>query len=400
MNTSKQTKKNGVNERERNSAPRINDRSESPDKAVKHNAVRVDSIELKNFKLFENFKLPFPPPSVPAEPDIVVIGSRNGLGKTSILEAISLMMIAANFEYTDFLDSSSQSIDLRSLDPNLFIRKQSKQKQAEVLCEFCFGESKGKFKIQLNKGEGPTFSEVKTRNYFPIGEYLDGYNWGTSDMDYSEDPFRALIGESEDCLIIPSLLYLHSYRKIFKGNIEIITAMTSGAPRGPFRRSLLAEPDRLGLFKNAIFKAKMTEAGLIEHEAAFDDEQVLEKLYNLLNEFVGGTSCKLIWDRGPQDLLVEMPDNTFIPFDSLSSGEKEIVSTLFLIWYYSRKQQNIVLIDEPELHLNAEWAIGYVRTLAKLCPKNQYIIATHSEDVFSSVDADHRIIIEPDREAG
>ncbi|MBZ5713603.1 AAA family ATPase [Nannocystis pusilla] len=55
----------------------------------------------------------------------------------------------------------------------------------------------------------------------------------------------------------------------------------------------------------------------------------------------------------------------------------------------------MVLIDEPELHLNAEWQVKFVRLLFKLAPKNQYIFATHSEFIFRSVQEDRRILIGP-----
>jgi predicted ATPase len=81
--------------------------------------------------------------------------------------------------------------------------------------------------------------------------------------------------------------------------------------------------------------------------------------------------------------------------DALSSGQKEMITTLFLTWHHTRDNPGLVLIDEPELHLNAEWQIKFVRLLFKLAPQNQYIFATHSEFVFRSVQEDRRILIGP-----
>jgi predicted ATP-dependent endonuclease of OLD family len=82
----------------------------------------------------------------------------------------------------------------------------------------------------------------------------------------------------------------------------------------------------------------------------------------------------------------------------LSSGQKEMIATLFLIWKNTKKQPSIVLIDEPELHLNAEWHGDFVRQLYKLAPQNQYILATHSEEIFRSVDERHRSVLIPDED--
>jgi predicted ATP-dependent endonuclease of OLD family len=57
-----------------------------------------------------------------------------------------------------------------------------------------------------------------------------------------------------------------------------------------------------------------------------------------------------------------------------------------------------VLIDEPELYLNAEWHWSLIRNMCQLAPDNQYIIATHSQDVFEAVDEDRRILLVPEKE--
>ena len=80
-------------------------------------------------------------------------------------------------------------------------------------------------------------------------------------------------------------------------------------------------------------------------------------------------------------------------FDGLSSGQKEIISTLFLVWYHTQERPSVVLIDEPELHLNAQWHRSFIRKLFDFAPGNQYIVATHSVDVMDSVEEDRRIIL-------
>jgi predicted ATP-binding protein involved in virulence len=73
-----------------------------------------------------------------------------------------------------------------------------------------------------------------------------------------------------------------------------------------------------------------------------------------------------------------------------------MIATLFLIWRNTAEQPGIVLIDEPELHLNAEWHGDFVEQLRKLAPRNQYILATHSEEIFRSVDESRRALLVPD----
>lgn len=68
---------------------------------------------------------------------------------------------------------------------------------------------------------------------------------------------------------------------------------------------------------------------------------------------------------------------------------------LFLIWSHTLKNPSVVFIDEPELHLNAEWHKPFIYELTRLAPWNQYILATHSPDVFAAVQPRHRVILRP-----
>ena len=67
---------------------------------------------------------------------------------------------------------------------------------------------------------------------------------------------------------------------------------------------------------------------------------------------------------------------------------------MFLIWYHTHKNPGIILIDEPELHLNPELQINFISKLTQLTPWNQYIVTTHSEHIFDSVQPDRRVLLQ------
>src|SRR5258708_2053513 len=132
-----------------------------------------------------------------------------------------------------------------------------------------------------------------------------------------------------------------------------------------------------------------------------DARSTIETANLLMKRYAGGTTTAL---RPSADNTVEFwieptSGGPSFAFDGLSSGQKEIISTLFLIWRHTKRTPGIVLIDEPELHLNAEWHRSFVDSLQKLAPKNQYIIATHSEDVFASVEERSRLLLSPEAAA-
>ena len=133
-----------------------------------------------------------------------------------------------------------------------------------------------------------------------------------------------------------------------------------------------------------------------------EPDHTIEQLNALMARYARGTIGK----------LRPSPDNTFdfrvqplrggesFTFDGLSSGQKEIISTLFLVWDHTKNNPSVVFIDEPELHLNAQWHRTFVNHLVDLAPKNQYIIATHSEEIMDSVAEDRRILLVEEQEDG
>ena len=124
-------------------------------------------------------------------------------------------------------------------------------------------------------------------------------------------------------------------------------------------------------------------------------DDAITKLNELVSSYAGGTISKL---RPSAESTIDFrvtPTNggDSVTFDGLSSGQKEIISTLFLIWYHTKNNPSIVFIDEPELHLNSQWHRSFVDKLVKLAPQNQYLIATHSEDIMDSVSEDRRVLL-------
>ncbi len=194
---------------------------------------------------------------------------------------------------------------------------------------------------------------------------------------------QRLLGQSPEPFVAPGCIYLHSYRQVRSSGVGLASALA---------------PDGQSLFKDLVVRALLSRSGLVEGSPdAQDDDEVPKVLDRLSRTYAGGTVGSLtVGHDGTYDLRVSRPDGTSFSLNALSSGQKEIISTLFLIWLHTRNQPSIVLIDEPELHLNAEWQCGLVHTLHDLAPANQYILATHSEDIWGSVLPERRILLEPD----
>jgi energy-coupling factor transporter ATP-binding protein EcfA2 len=84
-----------------------------------------------------------------------------------------------------------------------------------------------------------------------------------------------------------------------------------------------------------------------------------------------------------------------LPIDLLSSGQLEIF--MFAGGLATEKfDHGIIVIDEPELHLDPQWHRVILRALLQLKPNCQFIVGTHSPEIFDSVMSFERHFLVPD----
>jgi predicted ATPase len=80
--------------------------------------------------------------------------------------------------------------------------------------------------------------------------------------------------------------------------------------------------------------------------------------------------------------------------DHLSAGQLELFLFLSAL-VLNDDREGIVLIDEPELHLDPQWHTTVLRTLMRLQPKAQFIVATHSPQIYESAMSYERHFLVP-----
>ncbi len=333
--------------------------------------------------------LEIPAPRMPGDPDVLVLGSRNGVGKTSVLEAIALAVFATQKTSTHDFKMPESLMDI-------MVRAGEYEATIDAGFERLGGSEELHVaitrQVNLIQFEGKRFAAEH------IGRFAAPP--GKTDI-----PFPVLLGHEASPLVAPPLLYFHSYRKVLEGSVEIgdiVASSSSTAREEPPQTSAERRYRPTSTFKVELLRALMKRAGLFEDTAEASNGDDLDHLNRLMLRFAGGVIDKLRPSRDNSiDLRVSPAGGgPSYSFDGLSSGQKEIISTLFLIWKHTRKAPSIVLIDEPELHLNAEWHGSLVRALCELSSDNQYILATHSEDVFASVDEDRRVLLSSSPAAG
>ncbi len=84
------------------------------------------------------------------------------------------------------------------------------------------------------------------------------------------------------------------------------------------------------------------------------------------------------------DVYVQEPGKDPLPLDVMSAGQLELFTFAGGL-AMEPDNQGILLIDEPELHLDPQWHRLVLRALMRLKPGWQVIVGTHSPEVFESV---------------
>ena len=349
--------------------------------------IKIRRISIRNYKGIDALDMQFPVPRLADDPDIFVMGSRNGLGKTSIIECCALLLLGLILREERFRLRDRYSISIVDA-PDLLIR--AGKRSAEIGGEIVLGDEAVTVKMSIDRRGRVKLSGEK------LFEKMLGKRSIDPESD-ADDLIRAICGFTPNPVIENTFLLFHSYRKVQEGNPEMGMMLRGRNPRRPPRHEF-----PMSAFKLQILRSLMGQANLFELDEEEGSDETIDALNQLVKTYAGGTISKL---RPSPDNTIDFRVNPVdlgesFTFDGLSSGQKEIISTLFLIWYHTRNRPSVVFIDEPELHLNAQWHRGFVKSLTSLASQNQYIIATHSEDVMDSVSEDRRALLSSDQGAG
>lgn len=87
---------------------------------------------------------------------------------------------------------------------------------------------------------------------------------------------------------------------------------------------------------------------------------------------------------------------TRLNFESLSSGEKEVVNIVF-DFLLRGPADCVVVFDEPELHLHPELSYKLLQTLSGIGNRNQFLFATHSPEIISASLENTVVFVTPPR---
>lgn len=91
-----------------------------------------------------------------------------------------------------------------------------------------------------------------------------------------------------------------------------------------------------------------------------------------------------------------------LTFRELSEGEQQLLTVVGLL-RFTKEQESLFLLDEPDTHLNPVWGMEYLQTLQKIADTgndSQIIIATHDPLMIASMRKEQVLVLERDGATG
>ncbi len=200
--------------------------------------------------------------------------------------------------------------------------------------------------------------------------------------------------------VVP-LLYFSSWRASTLPGAIGITAGKRG------KRPAKTEANRLWNIKQYFVNARAHDwysSSGDDEEASKEKEEsrfsaAIDALDQVWQMFYPGQSFKVepVGDEPESgfDVFLHRPNQPRLAVDLLSSGQIELF-TFAGDLVISNWPEGIILIDEPELHLDPQWHRQVLRALRFLKPACQIIVATHSPEIYDSVLSFERHFLVPE----
>ena len=126
---------------------------------------------------------------------------------------------------------------------------------------------------------------------------------------------------------------------------------------------------------------KIKENGTVSKEQMDAINHDRDQFIRIVGEMFRETGKVLL--ESESSLVFVKDGNKRIQLQNLSAGEKQLLIIL-LTALLERRQEYIIILDEPEISMHIDMQYALIDNLLKLNPDAQLIISTHSPSIFGS----------------
>lgn len=353
--------------------------------------MKIKSVTIKNFRAIREQSF--------STKELSILIGNNGTGKTSVLEAIHYILspyfISGRIKHTDFNNGSDEPIVIEIEFDTMFIAELPDGFTTQkVNCNKVHLDIKKRDKATPKKA----FSDGFVTNHYvvPVQAKASNKGWSVKRKNgtYYEFTERSLALSNVQTENFPRSFYFNKNREqqIKRGYNSSISSVFEDF-NWRFLKGLKKEEDLDG---DSFLTRKISiEDEIIEKV----DDAAIKKSFKALNEklrlfCLDETRISLIDGSAPFDnaFLSQSIGSLDVAIASLGSGIEMIISLLFLETLAALSKENvIILIDEPELHLHPHLQEVFTQYLKELSEEKQIFISTHSPYFFKNCMSNNKI---------
>ena len=402
--------------------------------------MKLRELYLNNYKGFDNFKISFNQTS-----SITTIIGQNGVGKSNLIE-----IIISIFRAIDLGESTDFSYELHYECHDHQIKVSYDIEQNDKRCVYIDGAKKSFSYLKNNANE-----------YLPLNifAYYSGTNWRVEELfvrhqtnfyrklteghdsllrrffycrdEHSffvllaflvdDDPACKMILQKLGIMRLESVLFCLKKPYWFKSKPSQIMK-DEGDPRFWYSRGVVKD-FLSNLWRYSLAPIENQERKSIDFRGRTENQERLylfipneAALKNFAADYADTTSFfKNIESTYIADLLeninvtVTLENGQEVTFDNLSEGERQLMTVLGLI-KFTRNDESLFLLDEPDTHLNPVWKLDYFDQIERILnhkiqgsnksawDSSQVILTTHDPLMLTSLKADQVRVLTEDSE--
>lgn len=325
--------------------------------------MRIKNVDIKNFRCYEVAKLDL-------HPHINIMVGVNGTGKTSILEAIRILLGGIYCE----IDKVENKITMPAITED---------------------------DVRLHNLEAQF--DTKIGGTMDLDAHLAQNRTATWDRWLEKKGGKTKFSKPKEAKALSSRIQ----EIIRNGENEAIPLIayysTDRYKKEKKNTGLEADGSRLRGYYNALdaMSNSWFFLNIIRTETYAEIQEgtpspILKLVYDVIRQCV--PNCKELQHNIKQDrLIIKLDNGEQMPYNALSDGVRSVLSLAmelalrcYLLNPYlgenaAELTPGVVLIDEIDLHLHPEWQLHIVNDLAKVFPLIQFVMSTHAPLVISSI---------------
>ncbi|PVZ42333.1 AAA family ATPase [Pseudomonas sp. CC120222-01a] len=367
--------------------------------------MKLSRLRLRDYRCFESLDIDF-------HPQVTVLVASNGVGKTSILDAIAVAYGPFVGAFDEATGAHFEPRDIRQ-----FVVRKTASNEMEYAARGVRMEAEGIIPGSLFHNLDSTLTSTWRRNLSSAAKTKTTIKDAKELSDYGKRLQEAVRTPGNDA-VLPLIAYYGTGRLWQQKNKKRDSTSLQRTSRTVGYTDCLDPASSYKSFvdwfrywslsaKEYRFKAMELEKPPLSSE--FDD--YIESVSTAVDICMRPAGWQGIqYSLAKEALVSNHPEFGQLPVEALSDGIRNMIGMVADIAFRATKLNGqlgnlaaketpgIVLIDEVDMHLHPEWQQAVIPSLTEAFPKIQFIVTTHSPQVLSTVDRDSVRIVRSERD--